>query len=143
HYHEAVGAGAPVDDFSFVDAVAGVGGGGQARGVAGGAIDVDGLAAGAADEVMVVVADAIFVKRGGTSGLDAADEALVGEKVEGVVDGLPGDDADFGADAFGDFVGGAVGPVRHGAKHGKTLGRDLDAVVAQEVGRVGNHGDRI
>ncbi len=42
----AVGAAAPVDDLGFVDLVAGIVGGGEARRVADGAVDVDHAAAG-------------------------------------------------------------------------------------------------
>ena len=59
----AGGAEAPVDDLGLVDHEAVVVGGGQARHLADRAVDVGDGAAGAADEVVVVVADAGLVAR--------------------------------------------------------------------------------
>ena len=92
---------------------------------------------------MVVVADAVLVAGGRSGGLDAADNALFGEEGEGVVDGLARDGADFGADEFGDVVGGGVGAARDGAEDGETLSGDLESVAAEELGGVGVHGDII
>src|SRR3954469_1256211 len=75
---DAVGASAPVDDFRFVDLVAGVLGGGEARGRADGTVDVDHATAAAADEVVVVVADAVLVAGRRPGRLDAPQDALVG-----------------------------------------------------------------
>ena len=89
----ALGATAPVDDFGFVDLIAGVLGGGEARGLADGTVDVDHAAAGAADEVVVVVADAVLIAGRRAGRLDAPQDALVGQRREGLVYGLPGDGA--------------------------------------------------
>src|SRR3954447_19531086 len=59
----AGGAHAPEDDLGLVDDVAVVVGGGQARDVPDRAVDVGDLAARAADEVVVVVADPCLVPR--------------------------------------------------------------------------------
>jgi hypothetical protein len=83
--HDALGASAPVDDLGFVDLVAPVVGGRQARGVADRTVDVDHPAAGSADEVVVVVTDPILVAGRRPGRLDAPEEALVGEGREGVV----------------------------------------------------------
>ena len=90
----ALGAPAPVDDLGLVDLVARVVGGRQARRVADRAVDVDHPAAGPADEVVVVVTDPVLVAGRRTGGLDAPEEALVGEGREGVVHRLPGDGTD-------------------------------------------------
>ena len=71
---QALGAPAPVDDLGLVDLVARVVGRRQARGVADGAVDVDHPAAGAADEVVVVVADPVLVAGRRPRGLDAPQE---------------------------------------------------------------------
>ena len=70
---DAVGAAAPVDDLGLVDLVARVVGRGEARNLADRTVDVDGPAAGAADEVVVVVADAVLVASRRARGLDAPD----------------------------------------------------------------------
>ena len=114
----------PVDHLGLVDAEAMVVVRVQARGRADGAIDVLGLAAAATDEVVVVVADAVLVAGGRVGWLDAADDALVGEDVQDVVDRLAGDCPDFPADGFGEVVGRRVGVVGDRPQHRQTLRRD-------------------
>jgi hypothetical protein len=72
----AIGTGAPVDDLRLIDLKTGVIGCAQAGCRTDGAIDILGFSAGAADQVVVVVADAILIKRGRTRGLNAADQTL-------------------------------------------------------------------
>lgn len=72
----ALRAQAPVDDFGFVDLKAVMGLSLEAGGVANCAANVFGVPAGAADEVMMIVADAIFVARCGICRLDTADDAF-------------------------------------------------------------------
>ena len=86
----AGGAQAPVGDLGLVDHEALVVGGRQARHLADGAVDVDDGAARAADEVVVVVADARLVAGHGAGRLDPADQPGVGERAQRVVDGLVG-----------------------------------------------------
>ena len=133
---EAVGAAAPVDDLGFVDLVAGVVGGGEARRVADGAVDVDHATARAADEVVVVVADPVLVPRRRPGRLDAPQQPGVGERAEGVVHRLARDGADLGADDPVDVVGGAVRPFGHGPQDGQALSGDPHAVAAQALGFV-------
>ena len=129
---DALGASAPVDDLGFVDLVARVVGGRQARGVADRAVDVDHPAAGSADEVVVVVTDPVLVAGRRPGGLDAPEEALVGEGREGVVHRLTRDGTDLGPHDLADVVGGAVRSVGHRPQHGQTLGRDLQPMPAQQ-----------
>ena len=70
----AAGAMAPIDDLGFVDVEAVVVVGGEARPGTDCAVDVDRGAAGATDEVMVVVADTALVAGGRAAGLDAAQQ---------------------------------------------------------------------
>ena len=81
----AGGAGAPVDDFGFVEGESVVVGGVQAGHLAHSAVDVDETFARPADEVVVVVADAVLVAGGGPRGLDAPDDPLVDQDAERVV----------------------------------------------------------
>ena len=129
---DTVGAAAPVDDLGLVDLVARVVGGRQARGVADRAVDVDHPAAGSADEVVVVVADPVLVAGRRPGRLDAPEEALVGEDAEGVVHRLARDRTDLGPHDAVDVVGGAVRPVGHRPQDGQALGRDLQAVLAEQ-----------
>jgi len=129
-------AGAPVDHFGFIDFEAVMRVGGEAGGFADGATDVFGLAAGAADEVVMVVADAVFEAGGGVGGLDATEDTFIREHVQDVVDGLTGDGAELGPDRLGELIGGRVGMSGDGAQDGDTLGRDREVMVAQGGFRV-------
>lgn len=131
---------APVDHFGFVDLEAVVVMRLEARGAADGAADVLGLTAGAADEVMMVVADAVFVTRRGVGWLDAPDDAFVREDVQDVVDRLAGNRAQQGARTDGDFVGGGVRMMRDGPQHRQTLRRDGQVVLAKGGFRVAQLG---
>ena len=51
---------------------------------------------------------------------------------EGVVHRLARDGADLGPHDLVDVVRGAVRPVGHRPQHGQTLGRDLQAVPAEQ-----------
>ncbi len=84
----------------------------------------------------MVVADAVFVERGGVGGLDATEDAFIREHVQHVVDGLTGDGAEFGPDRLGELIGGRVGMSGNGAQDGDTLGRDREVMVAQGGFRV-------
>jgi hypothetical protein len=108
----------------------------QARRFADGAADVLGLAAGTADEVMMVVADPVFVEGGGVGRLDAADDAFVREDVQDIIDRLAGDRAQQGARTDGDFVGGSMGMFGNRPKHGETLRRYGQGVLTKGGFRV-------
>src|SRR5258705_5133017 len=69
---------APVDDLGFIDLVARVVGGRQARGVADRAVDVDHPAAGSADAEAAVVTHPILLACRLARGLVTADEATFG-----------------------------------------------------------------
>ena len=87
----------------------------------------------------MVVADAILVEGRRPGGLDAPDEALLGQDPEGVVHRLSRDGADLGANIFGDVIRRAVGPTRDRPQHGHALGRDLDTVFAKDFGWIVTH----
>src|SRR5205085_12308299 len=76
----------------------------EARGLADGAIDVDRDAAGAADEVVVVVADARLVPDRAPGGRDPPGEPGAMERLADVVGGLGGDAHARGADALDQLV---------------------------------------
>ena len=85
---DTLGASAPVDDLGFVDLVARVVGGHQARGVADHTVDIgDGVAA-TADHVVMVVADAEFVPAWPARRLDATHLPSAGERAKHDVHGL-------------------------------------------------------
>src|SRR4051794_7479694 len=102
----AGGAVAPVDDLGLVDDEPVVVGHVQARSGADRAVDVDGATAAAADEVVVVVVDPVLVAGRRPGRLDPADESLVGQRAQRVVDRLPGDRPDLGPHDPLDVVGG-------------------------------------
>ena len=87
----------------------------------------------------MVVADPVLVARRGPGGLDAPDEAFVGQDAEGVVHRLAGDDADLGPYDLGDVVRRAVRSTGHRRQNGQALSRDLDTVSAKEIGFLVRH----
>ena len=138
----AIGTGAPIDDLCLIDLKTGVTGCVQAGCRTDGAIDIIGFSAGAADQMVMVVPDPIFIKGGRTRGLNAADETLFDQHSKGIVNRLLRNGPNVGADVLGDRVHRAVRPVRDGLQHGQALGRDGDAILAEQVGRFG-HRDQI
>jgi hypothetical protein len=130
------GAVPPIDHFGLVDREARGVGGLEARGVADGAVDVDHAAAGAADEVVVVVADAVFVAGGRAGGLDASEEAGVDEGGKSVEDRLMRDRPEGRPNGGLDLLGGGVRAVGDRLKDRHPLGGDLQATSSQAAGRV-------
>ena len=137
---QALGTRSPVDHLSLIDLITRIVGGGQARGVADGAVDVDGFSTAATDQVVVVVTDSHLVECRGAGGLDAPDDALVREDPERVIYGLSRYGTDVSTNVTGDVVGHAVGTTRHRPQHGQALSRDLKTVFSQQVGRIVLHG---
>ena len=97
------------------------------------AVDIDRAPAMAADEVVVVVIDPLFVASRRAGRLDAADEAFVGQGTEGVVHRLTRDGTDISPHELLDLVRRAVRPARHRPQDGQTLSRHLNTVLAEEV----------
>ena len=81
----------------------------------------------------MVIADAVFVERGGVSWLYPTDDAFVGEDVQDIIDRLPGDRTEFRADIHGELIGGRMGMPGDGTQDGDTLGRDREVMLAQGV----------
>lgn len=90
------GATAPVHDFCFIDFETCVVGSRQAWGRTDRAIHIDDDSAPATDDVMVVVADTVFVQSRGANGLNAANETFLREHSESVVYRLTRYRSDFG-----------------------------------------------
>ena len=67
----------------------------EAGGFASGAVDIDRDATAPADEVVVIIAHAVFVESRGAGRLDAADEAFLAQESQRVVDRLLGNGADL------------------------------------------------
>jgi hypothetical protein len=82
--------------------------------------------------MVVVVTDSVLVAGRRPSGLDASQDALVGECCEGVVHRLTRDRTDLGPNGSVDVVGGAVRLVGHRAQNRQALSRDLHTVLAQK-----------
>ena len=88
---------------------------------------------------MVVVTDTILITGRRPRGLDAPDDALLGQDSQRVVDRLSRNGADFVTNILGDFVRRAMRSPRHDLQHRHALSRDLDAVFAKGVGRIVIH----
>jgi hypothetical protein len=84
--------------------------------------------------MVVVVADSILIPGRRPGGLDASNEPLVGQDPQGVIYRLAGDGTDLDPHSLGDVVRGAVRSVGDRPQDGQTLGRDLETVLAKQVG---------
>ena len=125
-------ASAPIDDFGFVnfESVGVVRG--EAGHLANSAVDVEHHPAHPADQVVVVIADPALVATRRARRLDPADQVLVDEDAERVIDRLPRDGAELGAHDVAQLVGCGMWVLRNGAHDRESLSGDLDAVLAQE-----------
>ena len=126
------GAVAPVNNFGFVDFESVVVIGSQTRHLAGCTVDVEHHPAAPADQVMVVVTDAVLIASCRASGLDPANQVLVDQDAERVIDRLAGDGAELGAHFVAQLVGSGMGMFCDDAHEREPLSSDLYAVLAQE-----------
>src|SRR5690606_1982242 len=94
----------------------------------------------AADEVVMVVADAGLVAGDRAHGLDASQQSRGGERAQDVVDGLVGDRSDAFAHPPEDRVRVRVRMLVHHAQHGEPLRGDPEVGVAQHALEVGEAG---
>jgi ATP-dependent DNA ligase len=104
------------------------------------AVDVDDSAALTADEMVMIVADAILEASRRPGRLDPAEEPFSDQHVERVVHGLRGDGSDFCADRRCYRVSRHVGLHRNGFQHRKPLRRYLNAVLSEEFDWIARHG---
>jgi len=140
----AVGAEAPKNNFGFVNHKAVVGDGFQARRLPGRAVNVYRGVALPADEVMVVVADAVLVEGRTTRGFDSADESGGDERVEVVVHGLAGKGSEPVPGGHRDELGGLVLPfVANDVEHGQPRGGDPQPRRLQTRFNVSVHSQRV
>lgn len=133
----AARAEAPEDDLGLIDQEAVGRRRLQAGGVANGAIDVAGVPARAADEVVMVVVDPGLVAGRMPGGLDAPQKPGAGESVEGVVDRLCRDAPKPPGDRRAHRV--CVGVARHlrdDVEHGHAWSRDPEPMSPQALGNV-------
>jgi hypothetical protein len=93
--------------------------------------------------MVVVVADAILEAGRRPRGLNAPDEAFGDQDAEGVIHRLERDGSDLGPGDLGHLVSRDVRAARKRPQDSQSLGRDLDAVLPEEVSRVSCHADTI
>ncbi len=133
------GTAAPVDDLGLVDLITGVVGRSQARHGTHGAIHVDHLAAGATDQVVMVVTHPILISCGGPRRLDAPEQTDVGQHADGVVDRAMRDGTDVGPDGLDHFLCREMRSARHRPQDGQALCRDLEALLPKQLGGSDSH----
>jgi hypothetical protein len=133
----------PVGDFGLVDFVTTVVGRSETRGGAHRAVNIDDSAADAADQMVMVVADAILEQSRRTGRLNAPDEPLGDQEAERVVDRLKRDGADLSPDNLRDRVRRDVRLTRHRTENSEPLSRHLNAALAKAAGSVSDHLNRL
>ncbi len=84
----------------------------------------------------MIVANTVFETGGRARGLNASNQAPVGEDSQGVIDGLTGDGPDLGPDDHRDVLRGRVRLIPHGHEDRQALGRHLDAEFAESSGGI-------
>ena len=131
--HTASRAAAPVDDLGFVDLEAVIVVCSEARRRSHSTVDVKHRRTAATDQVMVIVADAVLVPCRRSGGLDAANQVLVDQQTERVVDGLTRDRADNSTDILGQVISRRMRTKGQGTHDRQPLRGDLDPVLAQEL----------
>ena len=99
-------------------------------------VDVDGDAAAATDEVVVVVVHPILEAGRRSRRLDTPDETRLGQDAERVVYRLARDGAELGPHGLLDLVRRGVRPARDRAQDGQALSRHLKTMLAEEVRRI-------
>jgi hypothetical protein len=129
----------PVRDFCLVDLIAVVVVRRETGGVADRAVDVDHTSADSADQMVMVVADAILEASRRSRWLNAADQTFGDEDAEGVVHRLKRDRPDLGPDSCSHRVGRDVGLTRYRPQDSESLSGDLNAALPKEIGRVSDH----
>ena len=129
----------PVRDLGLVDLVSLVVGGRETGRGPGRAVHVHDAAADAADQMVVVVADATLETRRRSGGLNSSDEALGDQNPERVVHRLERNGTDLSPDDLGHSVSGDVRLSRYRSQHSQSLSRDLDTALTKEFGRIGRH----
>lgn len=126
-----VGATAPIDNLGLIDLEAVIFLNVETWGRSDGAVDIEDQAAASAHQMMVVVANAVFVSSRRAGGLNPTDQTLVGEDGDRVVDRLPGDRADLVSHDLGQLLGGGMGASGDGLHDRKTLCRDLKPATSE------------
>ena len=129
----------PVGHLGLVDLVTHVVGRRETGGGPDCAIDVDHTAAGAADQMVVVIADPILEARRRAGGLNAPEKTFGDEDPEGVVHRLQRDGTDLGADGLGHGVSRNVGLARHRPQDRQSLGGHLNPALPKEISRINGH----
>lgn len=96
------------------------------------AVDIDGRVALAANEVVMVVADARFIERGATRRFDAAEDTGSDKGVQIIKNGLPRKAGEAVPRRSGDEVGVLVlSLVLNSLQHRQPLGRDPQVGVSK------------
>ena len=99
----------PINDFRFIDLEAVIGACDETRTIADRTVNVEHDRAASANEVMVVVANSVFITCRRSGRLDSANKTLFGHNRQAVVDRLTRDRTDLGYGSIMYFVSCRVG----------------------------------
>lgn len=114
----------------------------ETRRVTNGTLHIDDASADPADQVVVIVADAVFEQSRGTSRLNAPDEPFVHQHTERIVNRLQGNRADLVADDFSHAVSCDVRLAGNRFQHRNALRGDVNATFAKQADGIWRHGRR-
>jgi hypothetical protein len=128
----AIRATPPIGNLGLVDLVTHIVGRSEARGRAGGALDVDDTPTVAADQMVVVIADAILESSRRACRLDPPEEPSIYQNTERVVYRLERDGSNLVPDDVRYFVSRHVRAARYRPQHSQTLSGNLNAALTKK-----------
>lgn len=129
-----IGANAPVNNFGFLNFISVLFTGAQAGDLSGVAVRVHKRSTLPTDQVVMIICPT-FIASGGSRGLNASDQPMLGQDVQGIIDGLPGDRPDFRSNRFTNPVGNRMRMFPHSAMYRQTLSRHLQSGVPKSFRR--------
>jgi hypothetical protein len=130
---------APINDLRLIDSVSRIRRRGQARRIAHRAVDVDRLPARAANEMVVIISDAILKASRRPRRLNPPDQPLLCQHPEGVVHRLPRNGSNLSTNLNGHIIRRRMRPAGYRPQHSHTLGCDLETISPQKFGGILEH----
>lgn len=137
---EAFRASAPINHFRFIDLITIRISDVEARAFTHRAINVRRISAHATDQMMMIVAHAIFIQRRRSRRLNPPQNPLLGKHSQRIINRLTRDGPQLGSNVFNDSIRRTMRLPTHRPHHSQTLSRHLHIMFAEYLRRVMNHG---
>ena len=129
----------PENDFGFIDLKSRSISGRQARGFTHRTIHIDGLATVPADQMVVIVSNAIFIERRRARGLNSPDQSPLRQQTQSVIYRLSRYRTNLTAHMVHDLVRGGMRTRGTRTKQSQALSRHLQSMIAKKGPEVFGH----